>query len=102
METFNEYHLDPKPFTFLNHLQENWQVIRDEFTYFRSKASQEELQFAYDIMGPKVKRLRPRAIQNTALLGCYFKEYLLKNTFKCIKLNILSMSYRMYQEKHLN
>jgi beta-hydroxylase len=56
MESFNEYHLDPKQFPFLNNLQENWQVIRDEFTYFMDKASQEELQFTFDIWDLKVKR----------------------------------------------
>jgi hypothetical protein len=42
MEPFNEYHLDPKQFSFLNLLQENWQTIRDEFILFRQNASSED------------------------------------------------------------
>ncbi|HEY9297958.1 MAG TPA: aspartyl/asparaginyl beta-hydroxylase domain-containing protein [Phormidium sp.] len=82
MENFNEYHLDPKQFTFLNTLQENWQVIRDEFTHFRSKASQEELQFTHDIMGPKSKTIKTKGNSKYNAFGVLFQgmfieEYIL-------------------------
>ncbi len=37
MTSFNEYHFDPKQFPFLKSFQDNWQVIRDEFTSFINK-----------------------------------------------------------------
>lgn len=43
MESFNEYHLNPEQFPFLNSFQDNWQIIRDEFTSFINNASDEEL-----------------------------------------------------------
>jgi aspartyl/asparaginyl beta-hydroxylase (cupin superfamily) len=73
METFNEYHLDPKQFPFLNHLQENWQIIRDEFTYFRSKASQEELQFTSDVLGPKSKTIKTKGNSKYSAFGVLFQ-----------------------------
>ncbi len=73
------YHLDPKQFPFLNHLQENWQVIRDEFTYFRSKASQEELQFAYDIMGPKSQTIKTNGNSKYSAFGVLFQGMFIEN-----------------------
>jgi beta-hydroxylase len=73
MESFNEYHLDPKQFPFLNHLQENWQAIRDEFTYFRNKASQEELQFTFDVLGPKSKTIKTKGNSKYSAFGVLFQ-----------------------------
>jgi len=73
MENFNEYHLDPKQFPFLNNLQENWQFIRDEFTYFTQKASQEELQFAFDILGPKSKTIKTKGKAKYSAFGLLFQ-----------------------------
>jgi beta-hydroxylase len=73
MENFNEYHLDPKQFTFLNNLQENWQAIRDEFTSFMDKASKEELQFAFDIMGPKSKTIKTKGTAKYSAFGVLFQ-----------------------------
>jgi aspartyl/asparaginyl beta-hydroxylase (cupin superfamily) len=73
MKIFNEYHLDPKQFPFLNILQQNWQVIRDEFTYFMHKTSQEELQFAFDVMGPKSKTIKTRGNAKYSAFGVLFQ-----------------------------
>lgn len=73
MESFNEYHLDPKQFPFLNNLQENWQVIRDEFTNFRNKASQEELQFTFDVLGPKSKTIKTKGKAKYSAFGVLFQ-----------------------------
>ena len=73
MESFNEYHLDPKQFPFLNNLQENWQVIRDEFTYFRNQASQEELQFTFDVLGPKSKTIKTKGKAKYSAFGVLFQ-----------------------------
>ena len=73
MERFNEYHLDPKPFLFLNTLQENWQAIRDEFTYFTQKASQEELQFTFDVLGPKSKTIKTKGNAKYSAFGILFQ-----------------------------
>jgi aspartyl/asparaginyl beta-hydroxylase (cupin superfamily) len=73
METFNEYHLDPKQFPFLNNLQENWQFIRDEFTSFRDKASQEELQFTFDVLGPKSKTIKTKGNAKYSAFGVLFQ-----------------------------
>ncbi len=64
MASFNEYHLDPKQFTFLKSFQDNWQVIRDEFTHFIKHASNEELKFTYDIMG-RVRASQSRLTKGT-------------------------------------
>jgi beta-hydroxylase len=73
MEAFNEYHLDPKQFPFLNILQENWQIIRDEFTSFRQNASQEEMQFAFDVMGPKSKTIKTKGKSKYSAFGVLFQ-----------------------------
>jgi aspartyl/asparaginyl beta-hydroxylase (cupin superfamily) len=73
MERFNEYHLDPKQFPFLNILQENWQAIRDEFTYFRQKASQEDLQFVFEILGPKSKTIKTKGNAKYSAFGVLFQ-----------------------------
>lgn len=73
MTTFTEYNLDPKQFTFLNHLQENWQVIRDEFTNFKNQASEEELQFSLDVMGPKNKTIKTKGNAKYSAFGVLFQ-----------------------------
>lgn len=73
MTTFNEYHLDPKQFPFLDKLQQNWQVIRDEFTYFNSNASESELQFVYDVMGPKNKTIKTKGNAKYKAFGLLFQ-----------------------------
>jgi beta-hydroxylase len=79
MESFNEYHLDPKQFPFLNNLQENWQVIRDEFTYFMHKASKEEVQFTFDIMGPKSKTIKTKGNAKYSAFGVLFQGMFIEN-----------------------
>ena len=78
MTTFNEYHLDPKEFPFLDKLQENWQVIRDEFTYFNSKASESELQFVFDVMGPKNKTIKTKGNAKYKAFGVLFQGMLIE------------------------
>jgi aspartyl/asparaginyl beta-hydroxylase (cupin superfamily) len=73
MAAFNEYHLDPKQFPFLNILQENWQMIRDEFTFFRQNASAEEIQFAFDVMGPKSKTIKTKGKSKYNAFGVLFQ-----------------------------
>ena len=73
MEVFNEYHLDPKQFPFLKSFQDNWQVIRDEFTYFMNQASNEELKFTYDILGPKSKTIRTKGNAKYSAFGILFQ-----------------------------
>ncbi|HIK16644.1 MAG TPA: aspartyl/asparaginyl beta-hydroxylase domain-containing protein [Leptolyngbyaceae cyanobacterium M33_DOE_097] len=73
METFNEYHLDSKKFPFLNILQENWQVIRDEFISFRQQATQAEMQFALDVMGPKSKTIKTKGKSKYSAFGVLFQ-----------------------------
>ncbi|PLZ99566.1 aspartyl beta-hydroxylase, partial [Fischerella thermalis CCMEE 5328] len=73
MESFNEYHLDPKQFPFLNSLQENWQVIRDEFTHFIHNASPEELKFTYDVLGPKSKTIKTKGSAQYSAFGILFQ-----------------------------
>ncbi|OCQ90745.1 aspartyl beta-hydroxylase [Nostoc sp. MBR 210] len=73
MATFNEYHLDPKQFPFLQSLQDEWQVIRDEFTSFRQQASTEELKFAYDVLGPKSKTIKTKGDSKYSAFGILFQ-----------------------------
>lgn len=73
MESFNEYHLDPNQFPFLNILKEKWQVIRDEFTSFKQDASQEEMQFAFDVMGPKSKTIKTKGKSKYSAFGVLFQ-----------------------------
>ncbi len=84
METYSEYHLDPKQFPFLKSFQDHWQEIRDEFTRFRSQASQEELTFAYDVMGPKTKTIKTKGDKKYSAFGVLFQgkfieEYIQKH-----------------------
>ncbi len=73
MESFNEYHIDPKQFPFLDSFQEKWQVLRDEFTHFIQQASQEELTFAYDVLGPKSKTIKTKVNSKYSAFGILFQ-----------------------------
>lgn len=73
MESFNEYHLDPELFPFLKSLQDNWQVIRDEFTYFNKNASSEELKFTHDVLGPKNKAIKTKGNSKYSAFGILFQ-----------------------------
>jgi beta-hydroxylase len=54
-------------------LQENWQAIRDEFTNFRQKATEEEVQFASDVMGPKSKTIKTKGNSKYSAFGVLFQ-----------------------------
>lgn len=73
MESFNEYHIDPKGFTFLKSFQDNWQVIRDEFTSFINNASNEELKFTYDVLGPKSQTIKTKGKSKYSAFGILFQ-----------------------------
>ena len=78
MESFNEYHLNPDQFPFLKSLQESWHMIRDEFTGFIKHASAEELQFAYDVLGPKSKTIRTKGDSKYSAFGILFQGFLIE------------------------
>jgi aspartyl/asparaginyl beta-hydroxylase (cupin superfamily) len=73
METFNEYHLNPEEFPFLKSLQDNWQVIREEFIYFARNASAEELTFTYNVLGPKSKTIKTKGKSKYSAFGILFQ-----------------------------
>jgi beta-hydroxylase len=73
MTSFNEYHLNPQEFTFLSVLQNQWQVIRDEFTDFLDRASSEELEFAYEVLGPKSKTIKVKGNSKYSAFGILFQ-----------------------------
>ncbi len=73
MANFNEYHLDPEQFLFLKSLENNWLVIRDEFTQFINHASEEELQFTYDVLGPKNKTIKTKGSGKYTAFGILFQ-----------------------------
>jgi aspartyl/asparaginyl beta-hydroxylase (cupin superfamily) len=79
MEHFNEYHLDPQQFPFLNTLQATWQAIRDEFKFFKNQATEEELTFAYDVMGPKSKTVKTKGNAKYSAFGVLFQGLLIEN-----------------------
>ena len=73
MKTYSEYHLDPKQFTFLKSFQDHWQDIRDEFTHFINQASESELKFTYDVMGPKTKTIKTKGEKKYSAFGILFQ-----------------------------
>jgi beta-hydroxylase len=79
METFNEYHLNPDEFSFLKIFQERWQVIRDEFTGFIKQASDEELKFTYEVLGPKSKTIRTKGNSKYSAFGILFQGLLIED-----------------------
>ncbi|MCF4966362.1 aspartyl/asparaginyl beta-hydroxylase domain-containing protein [Nostoc sp. CMAA1605] len=78
MSNFNEYHLNPETFPFLQNLQENWQVIREEFTSFIKQASPEELKFTYDVLGPKSKTIKTKGDSKYSAFGILFQGLLIE------------------------
>lgn len=73
METFTEYHLDPEPFNFLQPFQNNWQTIRDEFSYFNQNATDEELKLAGNVLGPKSKTIQTKGKSKYSAFGILFQ-----------------------------
>jgi aspartyl/asparaginyl beta-hydroxylase (cupin superfamily) len=73
MENFNKYHLNPEQFPFLEILQDNWKAIRDEFLGFIKQASNEELKFTYDILGPKSKTIKTKENSKYSAFGILFQ-----------------------------
>ncbi|MEA5534268.1 aspartyl/asparaginyl beta-hydroxylase domain-containing protein [Crocosphaera sp. XPORK-15E] len=78
MKSYNEYFLDPKQFTFLKSFQENWQVIRDEFTNFMNEASDEELKFTNEVMSPKSKTIKTKDKAKYTAFGILFQGLFLE------------------------
>ncbi len=78
MERSNEYHLNPDQFPFLKSFQDSWQVIRDEFTGFMKQASDKELQFAYDVLGPKSKTIKTKGTSKYSAFGILFQGLLIE------------------------
>ena len=73
MKTYSEYNLDPKQFTFLKTFQDHWQEIRNEFTYFINQASEEELKFTYEVMGPQSKTIKTKGDRKYSAFGVLFQ-----------------------------
>ena len=101
METFNEYHLDPKQFPFLNILQENWQIIRDEFTSFQQNASQEEVDFALDVMGPKSKTIKTKGHSKYRAFGVLFQGMFIEQYIQLHHLQYPQYGFQNVPEKVL-
>lgn len=78
MASFNEYHLNPEAFTFLKPFQEQWQIIRDEFTSFTKQASEAELKFTYDVLGPKSKTIKTKGSSKYSAFGILFQGFLIE------------------------
>ncbi|MEA5567395.1 aspartyl/asparaginyl beta-hydroxylase domain-containing protein [Anabaena sp. UHCC 0399] len=78
MISFNEYHRNPETFLFLKILQDHWQVIRDEFTGFLHQASDEELKFTYDVLGPKSKTIKTKGNSKYSAFGILFQGLLIE------------------------
>ena len=84
MKTYSEYNLDPQQFPFLKSFQEHWQEIKDEFTNFMQQASEGELAFVYDVMGPKTKTIKTKGNKKYSAFGILFQglfieEYIQKH-----------------------
>jgi aspartyl/asparaginyl beta-hydroxylase (cupin superfamily) len=82
MDRFNEYHLNPDCFPFLKGLQDSWQAIRDEFVGFMKQASEEELKFTYDILGPKSKTIQTKGNSKYSAFGILFQGLLVEEYIK--------------------
>ncbi|GAP96266.1 aspartyl/asparaginyl beta-hydroxylase domain-containing protein [Leptolyngbya sp. NIES-2104] len=87
MKQFNEYHLDPKQFPFLNLLQENWQQIRDEFTAFRQNATPEEIEFALSVMGPKSNTIKTKGQSKYSAFGVLFQGMFIEQYIEAHQIN---------------
>ncbi|MBW4522732.1 MAG: aspartyl/asparaginyl beta-hydroxylase domain-containing protein [Scytolyngbya sp. HA4215-MV1] len=101
MDHFNAYHLDPQQFPFLNILQENWQAIRDEFTLFKNQASEEELTFAYDVMGPKSKTVKTKGNAKYSAFGILFQGLLIETYIQTHHIQYLQYAGQNVTEKAL-
>ncbi|PSB00644.1 aspartyl/asparaginyl beta-hydroxylase domain-containing protein [Merismopedia glauca] len=95
METFNEYHLDPQQFPFLRNIQDNWQAIRDEFTDFTHNASDEELKFAHDVLGPKSKAIKTKGSSKYTAFGILFQGKFIEEYIQ-----LHQIQYPDYQTNH--
>jgi aspartyl/asparaginyl beta-hydroxylase (cupin superfamily) len=73
MENYNEYNLNPAQFPFLQSVQENWQVIRDEFTGFIQLASDAEKAFVDEVLGPKSKTIKTKGASKYSAFGVLFQ-----------------------------
>jgi aspartyl/asparaginyl beta-hydroxylase (cupin superfamily) len=78
MKSFNKYHLDPQRFSFLKSFQDEWQGIRDEYTYFTQNASDQELSLAYEILGPKSKMIKTKGNSKYSAFGLLFQGELIE------------------------
>ncbi|WP_414542743.1 aspartyl/asparaginyl beta-hydroxylase domain-containing protein [Nostoc sp. CCY0012] len=83
MAMFNDYHLNPMQFTFLNSFQDNWQVIRDEFTSFINQASTEELAFTYNVLGPKSQTIKTKGKSKYSAWGILFQGLFIEEYIRC-------------------
>lgn len=82
METFNEYHLNSAEFPFLETLQDNWLVIRDEFKHFINNASPEEIKFTYEVLGPKSKTIKTKGNSKYSAFGILFQGLFIEEYIK--------------------
>jgi aspartyl/asparaginyl beta-hydroxylase (cupin superfamily) len=73
MTSFNEYHLNPDRFPFLQSFQDSWQGIRDEFTFFGEHASDEELKLTSAVLGPKSKTIKTKSDSKYSAFGILFQ-----------------------------
>ncbi|MEP0918008.1 aspartyl/asparaginyl beta-hydroxylase domain-containing protein [Leptolyngbya sp. DQ-M1] len=104
MEQFNEYHLDPKEFTFLNMLQEQWQAIRDEFIAFKQNASPAEMQLALDVMGPKSQTIKTKGKSKYSAFGVLFQgmfieQYIQAHRIKYPQYELQDVSEKVFELK---
>lgn len=86
MESYNEYHLDPKQFDFLNSFQDNWQVIRNEFTNFMNQVSDEELKLTHEVMGPKSKTIKTKSKAKYTAFGILFQSLFIEEYIQVYQL----------------
>lgn len=101
MEQFNEYHLDPKQFPFLNLLQESWQTIRDEFASFRENASLEEMEIALTVMGPKSKTIKTKGKSKYSAFGVLFQGMFIEQYIQTHQINYPQYELQDVAEKVL-
>jgi aspartyl/asparaginyl beta-hydroxylase (cupin superfamily) len=101
MSTFNEYHLDPHQFTFLESIEECWQTIRDEFTEFIDRASNEELEFTYNVLGPKSKTIKIKGNSTYSAFGILFQGLFIDKYIKLHQIQYPEYSSDEASEKAL-
>ncbi|MBD2253041.1 aspartyl/asparaginyl beta-hydroxylase domain-containing protein [Nostoc parmelioides] len=101
MESFNEYHLNPQNFPFLKTFQDSWQVIRDEFTTFMKQASPEELQFTYDVLGPKSKTIKTKGSSKYSAFGILFQGLFVESYVQLHQIQYQNYETKIAAEKSL-